>query len=272
MNEIIKLKNISYAYSNTRDALTDINLTINKGEDISIIGHNGSGKSTLAKLIAALLKPKSGNLYFNNVEINNKNTNLIRDKVGMVFQNPDNQFIGITVADDIAFGLENRRIPRDKMSQIIEEYSKKTGIYELLNKEPATLSGGQKQRVAITGILAMSPEVIIFDEALAMLDPRGKNEILKLIKDIKKNNSDITIIRITHDLDEAFYSDRIIVLSEGKIVNDNTPTEVFKEEDKLIKLGLDLPFIVKLNKELLKEGLIDKAIYDFDLLIEKLCK
>jgi len=272
MNDLIKLENISYSYTSNSVALSDINLTIHKGDDISIVGHNGSGKSTLAKLITVLLKPKTGKVYFNNEEITNKNVNLIRDKVGIVFQNPDNQFVGITVADDIAFGLENRKVPHDKMQAIIDEYSKKVGVYDLLKKEPSTLSGGQKQRVAIAGILAMLPEVIVFDEALAMLDPRGKKEILDLIKNIKKENPNITIIRITHDLDEAFNSNRLIVLSKGKIVKDDTPINVFKHEDELKVLGLDIPFIVKLNKELIKEGLIDQDEYDFDLLIEKICK
>jgi len=272
MNELIKLENISYSYTSNSVALSDINLTINKGDDISIVGHNGSGKSTLAKIITALLKPKTGKIYFNNEEITNKNINLIRDKIGIVFQNPDNQFVGITVADDIAFGLENRKIPHNKMQGIIDEYSKKVGVYNLLNKEPSTLSGGQKQRVAIAGILAMLPEVIIFDEALAMLDPRGKKEILDLIKNIKKDNPNITIIRITHDIDEAFNSNRIIVLSKGKIIEDNSPINVFKQEEKMKQLGLDIPFIIKLNKELIQEGLIDHEIYDFDLLIEKICK
>jgi len=272
MNELIKLENISYSYASNSIALNNINLTINKGDDISIIGHNGSGKSTLAKIITCLLKPKTGKIYFNNIEITDKNINLVRDKVGIVFQNPDNQFVGITVADDIAFGLENRKIPHNKMQNIIDEYSKKVGVYDLLKKEPSTLSGGQKQRVAIAGILAMLPEVIIFDEALAMLDPRGKKEILDLINNIKKENKNITIIRITHDIDEAFNSNRIIVLSKGEIVEDDSSINVFKKDDKLKQLGLDIPFIVKLNNELIKEGLIDHEIYDFDLLIKKICK
>lgn len=272
MNELIKLENISYAYTSKSDALTNINLTINKGDDISIIGHNGSGKSTLAKLITCLLKPKTGKLFFDGVEITSKNVDLVRNRVGIVFQNPDNQFVGITVADDIAFGLENRNISHDKMQGIIDEYSKKVGVFELLKKEPSSLSGGQKQRVAIAGILAMLPDVIIFDEALAMLDPRGKKEISELINEIKKENKNLTIIRITHDLDEAFKSNRVIVLSKGQIIDDNTALEVFKQEEKLKDLGLDIPFIVKLNKELIKEGLIDQEEYDFDLLINKLCK
>lgn len=270
--EILKLNNVSYSYNKKVNALTDINLTINAGEDIAIIGHNGSGKSTLGKILISLLKPKSGTLSFNGTVINHSNDSLIRAKSGIVFQNPDNQFIGVTVKDDIAFGLENKCVPHEKMDEIINEYASKTGVLHLLDKEPTNLSGGQKQRVALAGILAMLPDIIVFDEALAMLDPKGKNEISELIKDIKKNNPNLTIIRITHDLDEAFSSDKVVVLSKGKIVFNDTPINVFKHTDELKELGLDIPFIVKFNKALLSEGLISEEDYSLHSLVSKLCK
>lgn len=272
MKTLIKLEHINYSYNKDVNALNDVSLDIYEGEDLAIIGHNGSGKSTLAKIIISLLKPNQGNLYFNNEIINEKNDNIIRSKSGIVFQNPDNQFVGVTVKDDIAFGLENRCVKQEDMQAIIDKYAKETGVYELLNKEPANLSGGQKQRVAIAGILAMLPDVVVFDEALAMLDPLGKKEISELINKIKRENKHLTIVRITHDLDEAFNSDRVVVLNKGCIEMIDTPINVFKNIDKLNELKLDVPFIVKVNDRLKKEGLIDQEIFDFDLLVNKLCK
>ena len=270
--EILKLDNVSYAYNKKGNVLTDVNLTINAGEDIAIIGHNGSGKSTLGKLLISLLKPKIGTLSFNNTVIDYKNDALIREKSGMVFQNPDNQFIGVTVRDDIAFGLENKCIPSEKMDEIILEYARKMGVDTLLDQEPANLSGGQKQRVALAGILAMLPDIIVFDEALAMLDPKGKREISNLIKEIKASNPNLTIIRITHDLDEAFNSDKVIVLSQGKIMYNDTPINVFKHIDELKNQGLDIPFVIKFSQALKQEGLISEEDYNLHSLISKICK
>lgn len=272
MKPILKLEHLNYSYVNRANVLIDINLTINQGEEIAIIGHNGSGKSTLGKILISLLKPKSGKLFFNDVVIDEKNDSLIRAKSGIVFQNPDNQFIGVTVTDDIAFGLENQRVPHDKMEAMIKEYASKTGVADLLDKEPAMLSGGQKQRVALAGILAMLPDIIVFDEALAMLDPRGKKEISELIQEIKKNNPKLTLIKITHDLDEAFTADKVLVLSQGKVAFFDTPKNVFAHTDALKALRLDIPFIVELNQALKKEGLIKEADYSLPSLVEKLCK
>ncbi len=270
--EILKLGNVNYSYNKKKNVLNNVSLSINPGEDIAIIGKNGSGKSTLGKLLIGLLKPKSGTLTFNGNIITNNNDYLIREKSGIVFQNPNNQFIGVTARDDIAFGLENKCIPSEKMDEIINEYAKKTGVYELLDKDPTSLSGGQKQRVALAGILAMLPDIIVFDEALAMLDPKGKREISELIKEIKKNNPSLTIIRITHDLDEVFNSDRVIVLSNGSIVYNDTPINVFKHINELKNLGLDILFIVEFNQALLKEGLISEEDYNLHSLLDKLCK
>ncbi|MCQ2793943.1 MAG: energy-coupling factor transporter ATPase [Bacilli bacterium] len=272
MKPIIKLENVTYSYRPSVEVLKHINLTINPGEDIAIIGHNGSGKSTLGKLIISLLKPRSGRLLFNGIEINHKNDNLIRAKTGIVFQNPDNQFVGVSVADDIAFGLENQCVPHEKMEEIIKTYAEKVGVLDLLNKAPENLSGGQKQRVALAGILAMLPDLIVFDEALAMLDPKGKQEISELINAIKQEHPRLTIIRITHDLDEAFHSQRVIVLDYGEIVLDDTPAKVFQEEATLKRLGLKTPFIVELNNALMKAGLIKEHEYQPHKLVEKLCK
>lgn len=272
MKTILKLNNLHYSYNKKVDVLKNINLEIKEGEDVAIIGHNGSGKSTLGKILISLLKPTKGELRYFDIIINNKNDNLIREHSGIVFQNPDNQFIGVTVADDIAFGLENRQIAHKDMQSIIENYAQKMDVKHLLNKEPSMLSGGQKQRVALAGILAMLPDIIVLDEALAMLDPKGKKEISNLINEIKKDHPNLTIIRITHDLDEAFHSQRVIVLNHGEIIFDDSPIKVFSYEEKLKELGLDLPFIVELNNALLKEGLIENIEYDVHRLTDKLCK
>lgn len=272
MKTILKLNNISYSYDKKVDVLSNINLEIHEGEDVAIIGHNGSGKSTLAKIMLALLKAKSGTLEFNDEIINEKNVNLLRTKTGLVFQNPDNQFIGATVEDDIAFGLENRNINREKMQQVVRDFARKVGVIELLNKAPEYLSGGQKQRVAIAGILAIHPDLIIFDEALTMLDPKGKNEISNLISQIKKDNPSLTIIRITHDLDETLASDRLIVLDKGRIYFDDAPKCVFSHIQELTKIGLDIPFVVKLSNKLKAANLIKEDIYSMNKLLEALCK
>ena len=272
MNEIIKIKNLYYSYNKKVDALSDINLTINKGEEVSIIGHNGSGKSTLGKIIVSLLKPTKGELIFEGTKINDKNDSIVRNKAGIVFQNPDNQFIGVTVKDDIAFGLENKRVKHELMDEIIFKYAQKVGVEHLLNKQPSDLSGGQKQRVAIAGILAMLPDLIVFDEALVMLDPKGKKGINTLIKQIKKENPALTIIRITHDLDETLESNRLIVLSKGKIIYNDEPFKVYKNMYELKKIGLKVPFIVEVNKTLKQEGLIKKEIFDLEKLADEICR
>lgn len=271
MKSLIKLENINYSYGKI-NALNNINLSFFEGENVAIIGSNGSGKSTLGKIIISLLKPKSGNLYFQGTLIDGKNDNLIRNKTGIVFQNPDNQFIGITVADDIAFGLENRQIPHDKMQGIINDYAKKVGVYDILNKQPQNLSGGQKQRVAIAGVLALNPNIIIFDEATSMLDPKGQTDIKQLIRNIRQDNPKLLTISITHDIDDIYLYDRVIVLSKGNIEFDGDVEMFFSSLENLKNIGVEEPFIYKLNNELKKEGLISKSIYNFKDLINMLCK
>lgn len=211
---------------------------------ISILGHNGSGKSTIAKLMMGLLQPDSGSIYINNVDTTDNNiteTELdkLHAKMGIIFQNPDNQFVGVTVQDDIAFGLENHQIPRDEMIERINKYAKLVNMEKYLLVSPEDLSGGQKQRVAIAGALAMETETIIFDEATSMLDPKGTSEIIEMIKKLKKESTK-TIITITHNLEEAVFADRVIVLNEGHIVLDGKPQEVLKEKEILEASGLTL--------------------------------
>lgn len=236
---IIELKNISFSYDAETKVLDNLNLKLNEGEMVAILGHNGSGKSTLSKVIMGLLEPDSGEVYFDNELISGDGFDKVRGKMGIIFQNPDNQFVGVTVQDDIAFGLENRRIPKEEMIERINKYSKIVNMEEYLLTNPENLSGGQKQRVAIAGVLAMETDVIIFDESTSMLDPKGTNEINNMIKKLKELDNK-TIITITHNLEEAVYADRVIVLNQGRIVLDGTPRNVLKEKAVLEASGLKL--------------------------------
>ena len=257
MSEIIKIKNVSFTYIGSEDqrkALSDVNLSINQGEWVSIIGPNGSGKSTLAKTINGLIAPKAGKIMVGGHELNDDNVWNIRQMVGMVFQNPDNQFVGSSVQDDVAFGLENLGIPRETMVERIRYALERVGMLEFADKEPARLSGGQKQRVAIAGIVALQPNIIILDEATSMLDPSGRQDVLQTVKDVK-NQENLTVISITHDIDEAVESDRIVVMKDGHIKQQGTPSEIFALGNDLIDLGLDLPFPEKLKLSLEKQGI-----------------
>ena len=228
----------------TKEVIKNISFNINQGEMVAILGHNGSGKSTIAKLIVGLLDPQKGHIYLDDVEVTNEKItedelDQIHSKMGIIFQNPDNQFVGVTVQDDIAFGLENHNVERKEMIERIKYYAKLVDMENYLTYNPENLSGGQKQRVAIAGVLAMQTEVIIFDEATSMLDPKGTSEIIDMIKKLK-NDFDKTIITITHNLEEAVFADRVIVLNNGKIVLDGTPQEVLKEKEILEQSGLTL--------------------------------
>lgn len=244
----IKFSCVSFSYTETEkkheEVVKNLSMEIKSGEMVAIIGHNGSGKSTVAKLIMGLLQPNSGQIYLDDVLVTDKNIkekelDLLHAKMGIIFQNPDNQFVGVTVKDDIAFGLENHLVPREEMIEKINKYASLVEMEKFLNHNPENLSGGQKQRVAIAGVLAMETEVIIFDEATSMLDPKGTNEIIQMIKKLKET-SDKTIITITHNLEEAVFADRIIVLNDGKIMLDGTPQEVLKEKALLEASGLKL--------------------------------
>ena len=235
----IELKDITFAYTEDEMVLDHLSLTLQEGQMIAILGHNGSGKSTIAKIIMGLLEPISGNVYIDDVMLTENNLEAVRSRMGIIFQNPDNQFVGVTVKDDIAFGLENHQIERSKMIALIDQYAAMVGMSEYLNYNPENLSGGQKQRVTIAGVMAMETELIIFDESTSMLDPKGTKEINQMIK-LVKEQSQKTIITITHNLEEAVYADRVIVLNGGKVVLDGTPQSVFKEKAILEASGLVL--------------------------------
>ena len=253
--KVIEVKDLTFRYFESEQlALNNVSLSINKNEWVAIIGPNGSGKSTLAKVINGLLVPEAGEVYINSILLNEESVWDIRRLVGMVFQNPDNQFVGATVEDDVAFGLENHGVERDEMIARIEEALEQVRMTEYKKSEPARLSGGQKQRVAIAGVLALRPEVIILDEATAMLDPVGRKEVIAAVKAIKEKYN-LTVISITHDIDEASNADRIIVMNEGKLVRQDNPYNIFILGDELIKMGLDIPFAQKIHMELERRGI-----------------
>ncbi|QJG66941.1 energy-coupling factor transporter ATPase [Mycoplasma phocoenae] len=265
---MIKIKNLYYKYPESDNyALQDVNLEIKKGDYVAILGHNGSGKSTLSKLISAIYKATEGEISIDDIVYSRETLTQIRRKIGIVFQNPDNQFVGATVEDDIAFGLENKNIPRDKMRDIIFNYAKMVSMEEHLDREPQNLSGGQKQRVAIASTLALDPDIIIFDEITSMLDPKGKHDILSILHDLN-DNTDKTLISVTHDMDEAILADTLLVFSGGKLVASGSPKEILKNKEIVELAKIDSPFIYKLSDSL--EGI--EPTYNEEELIEAICK
>ena len=270
--DAVTIKNLCYSYESNKPVVDDVSLSIKKGSYVSLLGHNGSGKSTLAKLMIGLLPADDGTVVISGLELNDKNITAIRNKAAIVFQNPDNQFIGITVEDDIAFSLENRNVNREEMKRLVLEYAKKVGMEDFLNKEPGYLSGGQKQRVAIADALVINPEILILDEATSMLDPRGKRDILNLIRDMKKENPDLTVISITHDVEEAYLSDEIILLEKGKVVEQATPLELFSNKDIVEKYNLDVPFAIQIRNKLKQDGISVGENNILDEAVEKICQ
>ena len=266
---IIEVRDLSFHYPmNDRMVLEEVSLEIKRGEWIAIIGPNGSGKSTLAKMINGLLVPDYGQIIVEGQELNQDTVWDIRSSVGMVFQNPDNQFVGSTVEDDVAFGMENQGIERSEMVKRVHDALAAVRMEAFMDKEPARLSGGQKQRVAVASVIALRPDVIILDEATAMLDPKGRKEIIAIIDRLKENH-DLTVISITHDINEASRADRIFVLNQGEIKLQASPEEVFSLGDELIEMGLDLPFAQKLYHALESRGLdLPKKYMDEEELFE----
>ncbi|KAA8434729.1 energy-coupling factor ABC transporter ATP-binding protein [Weissella sagaensis] len=257
MTPIISLSHVDYAYPNSDVlALHDLSLTINQGEWVAIIGHNGSGKSTFAKLLNYLLAPTKGEIKINDVVANEENMWTIRDMVGMVFQNPDNQFVGATVADDVAFGMENRSVPREEMMKRVDDALTEVQMMPFADREPARLSGGQKQRVAIASVLALQPKILILDEATAMLDPKGRREMIALVRDLKaRMGDDLTVISITHDIDEAASAERVMVINDGELIETGLPSEIFANADQLRRFGLAVPFAEQLKEKLRQRGI-----------------
>ncbi|HEM3536471.1 TPA: energy-coupling factor transporter ATPase [Streptococcus suis] len=255
MTNIIEVKNLKYKYNqeDERYTLNDVSFHVKQGEWLSIIGHNGSGKSTTVRLIDGLLEAESGDIYIDGDALTIDNVWDKRRLIGMVFQNPDNQFVGATVEDDVAFGLENQGIPLEEMRSRVDEALALVGMTDFKTREPARLSGGQKQRVAIAGVVALRPKIIILDEATSMLDPEGRLDLIKIVREIKERHG-MTVISITHDLDEVALSDRVIVMKNGQVESISTPNELFMRED-LVDLDLDRPFTTELASSLRQTGL-----------------
>jgi energy-coupling factor transport system ATP-binding protein len=259
MNEILSLHEVTYTYTpeevDSRNAVDGISISVNDGEWIAIVGHNGSGKSTMAKLMNGLLFPQNGEVRILGEALNEENLWDIRSQMGMVFQNPDNQFVGATVQDDVAFALENNGIPFEDMVVRVHESLSQVKMDKFLNSEPHHLSGGQKQRVAIAGALALKPRILILDEATSMLDPQGREEVLSTVHRLREETH-LTVLSITHDLEEALLADRIIVMNDGRKFAEGTPTEIFSRGEELVELGLDLPFALKMGKLLINNGVV----------------
>lgn len=250
MKQMIELKNVSFRYDKTVEEyqIDTVSFHVKQGEWLSIVGHNGSGKSTVVRLIDGLLEAESGEIYVDGKQLTRETIWEIRSKIGIVFQNPDNQFVGATVEDDVAFGLENQGIPREEMLQRVEKAIEQVGMLEFKDREPSRLSGGQKQRVAIAGIIALRPTIIILDEATSMLDPEGREDLMAVMRELQKKFQ-LTIISITHDLTEIALSDRTLVFKKGKLESSMTPRELFSRND-LNEIGLDKPFSKQVQESL----------------------
>ena len=254
MKSVIDVKNLSFRYKESQEYydVKDITFHVKRGEWLSIVGHNGSGKSTTVRLIDGLLEAESGEIVIDGQRLTEENVWNIRRQIGMVFQNPDNQFVGATVEDDVAFGLENQGLSRQEMKKRVEEALDLVGMLDFKKREPARLSGGQKQRVAIAGVVALRPAILILDEATSMLDPEGRRELIETVQGIRKDY-DMTVISITHDLEEVAMSDRVLVMKKGSIESTSSPRELFSRND-LDQIGLDDPFANQLKNFLSQNG------------------
>ena len=261
MSSFIEIKDLHFSYVNDleeppvkTEVLKGINLNIEKGEFVAVLGHNGSGKSTLAKCINAINLPESGAVYVNGMDTLDENNLLpIREKVGMVFQNPDNQIVGTLVDEEVGFGPENIGVPTEEIWERVEKSLKAVGMYAFRNQSPNKLSGGQKQRVAIAGIVAMKPKCIVLDEPTAMLDPLGRKDVLNVLHELNRQEN-VTVILITHYMEEVIDIDKLYVMDDGKLVMSGTPREIFSQVEKLKELRLDVPHVTELAYELQKEG------------------
>lgn len=279
---MIKIKNLVHEYIrrdeeenvvDIKKAVNNVNIDVKPGEFVALLGHNGSGKSTLAKHINAILYPTEGAVWVNGMDTSaEENLWQVRQSAGMVFQNPDNQIIGSVVEEDVGFGPENMGIPTEEIWQRVEESLKAVGMWQYRKKSPNKLSGGQKQRVAIAGVVAMHPKCIILDEATAMLDPSGRREVLRAVRALNQVE-EVTIIHITHYMEEVIYADKVFVMDKGSVVMEGTPREIFSRVEELQKLRLDVPQVTQLAYELKKSGLpIKSGILTVEELVEELCK
>ncbi|GEB74767.1 energy-coupling factor ABC transporter ATP-binding protein [Levilactobacillus brevis] len=258
---IISVDHLTYQYDeNQVPALTDVSFTVHAGEWLAIVGHNGSGKSTLAKSLDGLLPFTQGSVTVGGITLTPETVWQVREQIGMIFQNPDNQFVGATVEDDVAFGLENRQISRDEMVPRVQAALAQVGMTSFAQREPSSLSGGQKQRVALAGIVAIAPKILILDEATSMLDPQGRIEMLAIVRQLRQQQN-LTVISITHDIDEAASADRVLVIDDGRLVDEAVPSQIFERGTQLVEMGLDLPFTEKLKAALRQRGITPPTTY-----------
>ena len=269
---VIKATGLTYAYEDGFDAVRGVDFEVYEGEFLAILGHNGSGKSTLAKLMNALFLPTGGEICVGGIVAKNEDDAFrVREKCGMVFQNPDNQIVATIVEEDVAFGLENLGVPSAEIRRRVDAALKTVGMEEHALSAPHMLSGGQKQRVAIAGVLAMRPEIIVFDEATAMLDPSGRAEVMRVVRELNKTGG-VTVIWITHFMEEAAQAERILVMDEGKIAMQGTPLEVFARVEEIRALGLDAPEMILLAEELRKRGVPAQNVMTVDEMVVELCR
>lgn len=254
MKSIIEVKDLSFRYKEDQEYydVNRVTFHVKRGEWLSIVGHNGSGKSTTIRLIDGLLEAESGEIWIDGQLLSPENVWDLRRQIGMVFQNPDNQFVGATVEDDVAFGLENQGLPREEMKKRVAESLELVGMLDFKKREPARLSGGQKQRVAIAGVVALRPAILILDEATSMLDPEGRRELIQTVQEIRKDYQ-MTVVSITHDLEEVAMSDRVLVMKKGQVESTSSPRELFSRDD-LDQIGLDDPFTNQLRESLRETG------------------
>ena len=254
MKSIIEVKDLSFRYKEDQEYydVNRVTFHVKRGEWLSIVGHNGSGKSTTIRLIDGLLEAESGEIWIDGQLLSSENVWDLRRQIGMVFQNPDNQFVGATVEDDVAFGLENQGLPREEMKKRVAESLELVGMLDFKKREPARLSGGQKQRVAIAGVVALRPAILILDEATSMLDPEGRRELIQTVQEIRKDHQ-MTVVSITHDLEEVAMSDRVLVMKKGQVESTSSPRELFSRDD-LDQIGLDEPFTNQLRESLRETG------------------
>ncbi|MBR3803730.1 MAG: energy-coupling factor transporter ATPase [Clostridia bacterium] len=269
---LLQAENLTFSYDKKHNVIKNVSLSVEKGEYIAVIGRNGSGKSTLAKLFNGLVKPDSGKLTVDGFDGNDKNSLFeIRKRVGVVFQNPDNQLVASIVEDDVAFGPENLGVPREEIGKRIDFALKAVGMEKFRHSSPTRLSGGQKQRIAIAGVLALMPEILVLDESTAMLDPQGRKEVLDVVEKLNKEKN-VTVITITHYMDEVLNADKVFVLSDGEVVLTGTPEEIFKEKDRLKSLGLELPLAAVVADRLKEKGVaLPDGILTNEGLAEALC-
>lgn len=269
---LLTAQNVSFSYDKQTDAVKNVILSVEKGEYVAIIGHNGSGKSTLAKLFNGLIKPDSGTVTVDGFSSHDKKSLFeIRKRVGVVFQNPDNQLVASIVEDDVAFGPENLGVPRQEIGTRIDFALKAVGMEKFRHSSPTRLSGGQKQRIAIAGVLALMPDVLVLDESTAMLDPQGRKEVLKVVEKLNKEQN-VTVITITHYMDEVVCADKVYVINDGEIALSGTPQQIFEQKDKIRQFGLELPLATEVAIKLKENGVnLPDGIFDANRLAEELC-